>query len=170
MRRPFQKSLRLLTNFRLLFAIITLLGCGILLWNFFTVFAAAKANEIDRSEIIETETLLKHFVSDIEVERAFRASKYGGIHGDGTAVEVYLFEPKFSNELQASLAIHHRKRDPSFTWQEVNRADLHGIERLLPPEFRPKGTKFIQSKSQQSNHLSIIAHEEGQYFSLSSRT
>jgi hypothetical protein len=76
----------------------------------------------------------------ISVERAFEASSFEGLHGDGASVTVYRYPPKESEELLAAL----KRKEPAFVWQDVpaETYEFSGLRRLLPPDFLPGRDSF----------------------------
>jgi hypothetical protein len=74
-------------------------------------------------------------IFSITLERAFEASSYGGLHGDGTALTIYKFPPSECPALINVLKFKH----PEFTWSNsfADSASFLGLKHLIPKELLP---------------------------------
>ena len=71
----------------------------------------------------------------ISVQRAFEASSFGGLHGDGASVIAYRYPPNESDALVTAL----KTRERGFTWSEVpaQTYDFSSLRQFLPADFLP---------------------------------
>ena len=105
---------------------------------------------------------MKHLNPSIRVIAGFSASEYGGWHGDGGSVDIYLVNPEDTDELIAGLKRFHeekRKEWPAhydYEWSESSRPDLSSLGRLIPDRFQPQaGTYTIGRDRNRANTISI---------------
>ena len=111
-------------------------------------------------EITDLEGHLTHLDPSIRVIRGFYASSYEGLHGDGESVKAYIIDTEGIDALIAGLKrFHAENQRHDYKWFESTRADIEGLESLLPKEFRPQGSKFVVTRRKDGRI--IIGPEHG---------
>ena len=126
-------------------------------------------------QMTETRTLpaeelshcLTHLNPAIRVTAGFEASSYGGLHGDGGCVTIYLVDPDGTEELIKGLKQFHevqKKKWPDqyqYTWGESPHPDLSGLENLVPARFQPASGNYVIGRDSSHNHTISIETRKG---------
>jgi len=105
----------------------------------------------------------------ISISRAFQAGSYGGWHGDGASLTVYLYPASESNALLAALKI----RSPDYTWSETisQYATLGHLKDLLPDDFMPSADRTVLIEGRPAQGLPLLEYvicpAEGLFYSIS---
>jgi hypothetical protein len=123
-------------------------------------FGAArdKGSEIPAHQLVES---LNHLNPTIHVLAGFEASSYGGWHGDGGSVDIYLIDPSGIEQLIAGLKRYHDEQQYNYRWSESPRPDLNDLARLIPKKFLPKVDVFVIGRSQSGNHTISVGKTTG---------
>jgi hypothetical protein len=87
--------------------------------------------------------ILRHFDPSVRVLGAFEASSYGGWHGDGGSVTIYLIDPSGVDALIAGIDRYRQTQnlqfpnESDFVWAEGTRPDLSGLGDHIPKKYQP---------------------------------
>ena len=93
-------------------SVISLALWGVLIWS----PSSGSASTVEQRELSadELSQSMNHLNPIIRVIAGFTASSYGGWHGDGGSVDIYLVDPSSTDELIAGLKrFHEAKSSPS---------------------------------------------------------
>lgn len=119
---------------------------------------------------------MKHLNPGIRVMAGFEASKYGGWHGDGGSIDIYLVEPSGTDELIAGLKRFHEEKqkewpkDYDYEWSESSRPDLNSLDHLIPEKFQPSPGVYVIGRERNGNHVISIEKQQGYVCFASSRS
>lgn len=100
---------------------------------------------------------LNRYDPSIRVLAGFEASEYGGWHGDGGSIEIYLFEPSRTERLISQLKIIHS----DWEWFETSRPDFNFLEDHIPERFRPKPGGFEIGRDRHSSQKIVVGKDNG---------
>jgi hypothetical protein len=110
---------------------------------------------------------LTHLNPKIRVLAGFEVSEYGGWHGDGGRIMIYLVAPAGMVDLVAGLRrFHEAKRkewpnDYQYQWSESPRPDLNGLTRLIPARFLPPPDVYLIARNQHGQHTISLGQTNG---------
>ena len=147
---------------------------GILLWS----LSSGSGSNVEKRELSTSELSqsMKHLNPNILVLAGFTASSYGGWHGDGGSVDIYLVDPTGTDELIAGLKRFHeakRKEWPEhydYEWSESSRPDLSSLDELIPAKFQPESGVYVIGRDRRRTHTISIERQKGYVCFASSRS
>ena len=155
-------------------SVIGLALWGILLWSLSSGSSSTvEQRELPASELSQS---LKHLNPNIGVIAGYTASSYGGWHGDGGSVDIYLVDPSDTDELIAGLKRFHeskRKDWPEhydYEWSESARPDLSSLDDLIPVKFQPQPGVYVIGRDRNRTHTISIERQKGYVCFASSRS
>jgi hypothetical protein len=146
----------------------------ILLWG----LRSGSGSTVEKHELSagELSQSMRHLNPGIRVIAGFTASSYGGWHGDGGSVEIYLVDPSGADELIAGLKRFHeakRKEWPehyNYEWSESSRPDLSSLDDLIPKRFQPESGVYVIGRDRNGDHTISIERQKGYVCFASSRS
>jgi len=153
-----------------------ILGCltilGLLLVAAFSwSLSTSSPPEIVARELTEDKlsNALSHLCPDIQVSGGYEASEYGGWHGDGGSVTIYLIDPAKAEKLLSEIKSFHQhklKDDPdsftyNFEWETLSRPKLSSLDHLIPKKFQPPEDEYIIGRSRDRRHSISIGKKSG---------
>ncbi len=135
--------------------------------------STVEKRELSAGELSQS---MKHLNPGIRVIAGFTAGSYGGWHGDGGGVEIYLVDPGGTDALIAGLKRFHeekRKEWPehyNYEWSESSRPELSSLDDLLPVRFQPKPGVYVIGRDRNGNHTISTERQQGYVCFASSRS
>jgi hypothetical protein len=153
-----------------IFGCLTTLGL-LLIAAFSWSLSTSSPSEIVTRELSDQELhrALGHLSSDIEVTAGFEASEYGGWHGDGGRVTIYLIDPNKAEGLLNGIKSFHQqklKEDPdsytyNYEWETLSRPKLRSLDHLIPEKFQPPADEYTVGRSRNRLHTVSIGKRSG---------
>lgn len=162
-----------------IWSVATLFVIGLTLWGFLLLsLSSGSAPTVERRKLSTSELSqsMKHLNPNIRVLAGFTASSYGGLHGDGGSVDIYLVDPSGTDELIAGLKRFHeakRKEWPwhyDYEWSESSRPDLSSLDDLIPKRFQPDSGVYVIGRNRNRTHTISIERQKGYVCFASSRS
>jgi len=154
-------------------SICTTIGIGLVaLFNW--SLARSAPDEIIAREMSaqEISTGFNSFNSKIKIKAGFKASEYGGWHGDGGSVKIYLIDAIRVDDFLASRESRRRPNsiEDAYEWHSSSRPDLSSLNYLLPEKFKPPEDNYIIGRSFDRSHTISIGKKSGYVCFSTSRT
>ena len=110
---------------------------------------------------------LTHLNPNIRVTAGFEASCYGGLHGDGGSVTIYLVDPAGTDDLIRGLKQFHEEQkkkwpdDYQYIWSDSPSPDLSELENLVPSKFQPPSGNYVIGRDRSHNNTISIETRKG---------
>ena len=129
--------------------------------------STAKSRALTEDELSQS---LNHLSPGIRLIAGFEASEYGGWHGDGGSVSIYLANPDDTDALIAGLKKFHKAKQKqypeddytyNYKWIESSRPNLSSLDHQIPKKFRPKSEMYIIGRCHNGEHTISIGKQTG---------
>jgi hypothetical protein len=162
-----------------IWSVATLSVIGLALWGLlFWSLSSGSDSTVEQRELSadELSQSMKHLNPNIRVIAGFTASSYGGWHGDGGSVDIYIVDPSGTDELIAGLKSYHESKrkewpeDYHYEWSESSIPDLSSLDDLIPKRFQPDSGVYVIGRDRNRTHTISIERQKGYVCFASSRS
>ena len=162
-----------------IWSVATVFAVGLALWIILLwSLSSSSGSTVEKRELSagELSGIMAHLNPKVRVIAGFQASSYGGWHGDGGSVDIYLVDPSGTDDLIVGLKRFHeakRKESPEhydYEWSESPRPDLSSLDDLIPERFQPESGVYVIGRDRNRTHTISIERQKGYVCFASSRS